>query len=68
MLRSYESVVAADNSHIAVHKAGAVESTGHKINLLPGVIEKVTQEAIADVLAVHTDEHYYLLEADFKSS
>ena len=57
MLRPYESVIAADNGHIAVHETGAIEATGHKINLVSGVLGKVTPEAVAEVLAVHADEH-----------
>lgn len=35
MLRDYEGVVAAGTGHIAVHEAGAVEYTGHKVLTLP---------------------------------
>lgn len=35
MLRDYQGVVAAQTGHIAVHEAGAVEYTGHKVLTLP---------------------------------
>jgi threonine aldolase len=34
-LHSYEGVVAATTAHIAVHEAGAIEGTGHKILTIP---------------------------------
>lgn len=36
MLKVYEGVIAADSGHIAIHEAGAVEFTGHKVLTLPG--------------------------------
>lgn len=35
LLRSYEGVIAAATGHIALHEAGAVEYTGHKVLELP---------------------------------
>lgn len=35
MLRGYEGVIAADTGHIAVHEAGAIEFSGHKVITLP---------------------------------
>ena len=35
VLRSYEAVVTVDTGHIAVHEAGAVEHSGHKVITLP---------------------------------
>ena len=35
MLRDYQGVVAAATGHIAVHEAGAVEYTGHKVLTIP---------------------------------
>ena len=35
MLRSYEAVVTIETGHIAVHEAGAVEHSGHKVITLP---------------------------------
>ena len=35
MLKGYEGVVAADTGHVAVHEAGTVEYTGHKVLTIP---------------------------------
>ncbi len=35
VLNRYEGAVAADTGHVAVHEAGAVEFTGHKVLTLP---------------------------------
>lgn len=35
MLKGYEGVVAADTGHVAVHEAGAIEYTGHKVLTIP---------------------------------
>lgn len=35
ILKGYEGAVAAETGHIAVHEAGAVEFTGHKVLTLP---------------------------------
>ncbi|MDD5090034.1 MAG: beta-eliminating lyase-related protein, partial [Candidatus Wallbacteria bacterium] len=34
IMRPHESVIAATTGHIAVHEAGAIEATGHKINTI----------------------------------
>ncbi len=52
-LKSYESVIAATTGHINVHKAGAIEATGHKINTVQSKDGKVKIEAVQAVL----DEH-----------
>lgn len=57
LLRPYESVIAPDNGHVNVHEAGAIEATGHKINVAPSVAGKLTPEAIQAILTTHTDEH-----------
>ena len=57
MLRPYESVIAAESGHIAVHEAGAIESTGHKINTVPSADDKLTPAMVQGVVDAHTDEH-----------
>lgn len=57
MLRPHESVIAADTAHIHVHETGAVEATGHKINLVPGHDGKVSADQVRAVVAEHRDEH-----------
>ncbi len=35
MLKPYEGVIAVQSGHVAVHEAGAIEATGHKVLTLP---------------------------------
>lgn len=46
MLANYQGVIGADTGHIAVHEAGAVEYTGHKVLTIP---HKNGKLAVADV-------------------
>ncbi|HFI0353625.1 TPA: low specificity L-threonine aldolase [Streptococcus suis] len=46
MLDSYEGVIAADTGHIAVHEAGAIEFTGHKVLTLPHHEGKITASEV----------------------
>jgi threonine aldolase len=57
ILKPYESVVAAVTGHIHVHEAGAVEATGHKINVVNSPDGKLTADQVRQVVAQHTDEH-----------
>ena len=57
LLRPYESVIAASSAHIAVHEAGSVEATGHKINLVETSDGKLNPMQIDQVLKNHRDEH-----------
>ena len=57
VLKPYESVISADTGHIHVHEAGAVENTGHKINVVKNINGKLSCENIQAVLNEHTDEH-----------
>ena len=50
LLRPYEGVVAAETGHIAVHEAGAIEATGHKVLTLPQREGKLAAETLADYL------------------
>lgn len=54
LLRGGEGVLAAENGHVAVHEAGAIEFTGHKVLTLPGHDGKVSA---ADVQA-YLDRFY----------
>ncbi len=36
MLAPWQGVIAAETGHVAVHEAGAIEATGHKVLALPG--------------------------------
>ena len=35
LLQPYEGIIAADTGHIAVHEAGAIEHSGHKVLTIP---------------------------------
>lgn len=54
MLRDYQGAVAAETGHIAVHEAGAVEYTGHKVLTLPSYEGKMRADDLRAYLA-----HYY---------
>ena len=45
-LRPYQGIICADSGHIQVHETGAVENTGHKIHVVPGVDGKITAAAM----------------------
>ena len=45
-LRPYQGIICADSGHIQVHETGAVEHTGHKIHVVPGVKGKITARAV----------------------
>jgi len=57
ILRPYESVIAADTGHINVHETGAIESTGHKVNVVNSKDGKIAPKDIKTLLQLHTDEH-----------
>ena len=57
MLRPFESVIAAESAHIAVHETGAIEATGHKVHALPSRDGKLVAKQLRDVVAEHRDEH-----------
>ena len=57
ILKPYESVIAADSGHIAVHETGAIEATGHKVNTIPSTDGKIYPNQIQTILDLHTDEH-----------
>lgn len=57
LLRSHEAVIAAESGHINVHETGAIESTGHKVCIVPTPLGKLNVDNIKDVLNYHTDEH-----------
>jgi len=68
ILKPYESIIAATTGHIAVHEAGAIESTGHKINTVETKDGKLKAEHIKSVLDFHTDEHMVKPKAVFISN
>ena len=57
MLRPHEAVISAKTGHINVHEAGAIESTGHKVEPAMSVNGKLTPEAAQAVLDAFEDHH-----------
>ncbi|MBR4455113.1 MAG: low specificity L-threonine aldolase [Solobacterium sp.] len=59
LLREYEGVVAADTGHIALHEAGAIEYTGHKVLTVPGDYGLLKADALAASLrSFYSDGNY----------
>ena len=57
LLAGYEGVIAADTGHIAVHEAGAIEATGHKVIALPEHDGKLQAADVATYLGTfYADE------------
>jgi len=57
LLRPYESVISANTGHIAVHETGAIEATGHKVNLVNSINGKIDLQEIRETVISHNDEH-----------
>ena len=57
LLRPYEGVIAATTGHIALHEAGAIEASGHKVLTIPAVDGKITAAAVDEyITAFRADE------------
>ena len=50
ILHPYEGVIAASSGHVAVHEAGAIESSGHKVITLPHTDGKLSASAVRTYL------------------
>ena len=50
MLKGFEGVAAADTGHVAVHEAGAVEYTGHKVLTIPHHLGKIDPGELKEYL------------------
>lgn len=57
LLKPFESVIAADTGHINVHEAGAIEATGHKVEVARTNDGKLTPEHVRVILDEHGDHH-----------
>ena len=55
MLRSYESVITCETSHICDSETGAIEATGHKIHLTPAIDGKIQLDDIREVATCYTN-------------
>lgn len=49
-LHSYQGVIAAESGHVAVHEAGAIEHSGHKVLTLPQKNGKINAGQIKSLL------------------
>ena len=59
VLRDFEGVIAAETGHIALHEAGAIEATGHKVITLPHTDGKLSADTVKDYLkAFYADDTY----------
>ena len=57
LLRPYEGVIAATTGHIALHEAGAIEASGHKVLTIPSLDGKISAEAVDEYIkAFRADE------------
>lgn len=57
ILRPHQSVISAETGHINGHETGAIEATGHKVELVPAPEGKLTPELVKSILDKHTDAH-----------
>lgn len=59
LLARWEGVLAAESGHIAVHEAGAIEASGHKVLTLPHYAGKVRAEDVEQYITeFYADETY----------
>jgi len=67
MLAPYQGVVAPVTGHIAVHEAGAIEATGHKIIAIDAADSdgRLTPSLLDAALRTHEDEHTVMPKAVF---
>lgn len=56
-LKPYESVISAATGHIHVHETGAIEATGHKIQIVTTKDGKLRPDDIKPILDTFEDEH-----------
>lgn len=56
-LRPHQAAIAATTGHIAVHEAGSIEATGHKVCTIDTPDGKLTPALVRAVVAEHPDEH-----------
>lgn len=68
ILKPYESIIATNISHIATHETGAIEATGHKINIVTHQYGKLTIKLIQETIHNHTSEHMVKPKAVFISN
>jgi threonine aldolase len=57
ILKPWESVISANSGHINTHEAGAIESTGHKIDTIQSKDGKISVSQLKPIIEEHKDEH-----------
>ena len=67
ILQPWESVIAADSGHINQHEAGAIEATGHKINIVDGEDGKVRPHGIQEMVEMHNFDQMVVPKAVYIS-
>jgi len=67
MLRPYEAIIAVGSGHINVHESGAIEATGHKVEVCECVNGKPCLEDIEKLIIEREDEHMVLPRAIYIS-
>lgn len=55
-LRPHQGAVSATGGHISIHESGAIESTGHKVLVIPSPDGKLTAEALDALCRAHWDD------------
>lgn len=50
ILSNYQGVIAAETGHIAVHEAGAIEASGHKVLTIPHEYGKISAKCVKEYL------------------
>lgn len=56
LLACYQGVIAADTGHVAVHEAGAIEITGHKVLTLPSCDGKISANNLQDYMGTFEND------------
>ncbi len=64
LLRNWQGVVAVETGHVALHEAGAIELTRHKVLTIPQERGKMTAENLKAYLAAYwaDEEHEHIVE------
>ena len=67
-LKPYESIISADTAHIATLETGAIEATGHKVNIVNTKYGKLTPDNILPIINHHKGVHMVIPKAVFISN
>jgi threonine aldolase len=67
ILKPHESVIAAESGHINQHESGAIEATGHKVNVVKGQDGKVQPDEIQEMVEMHNFDQMVLPRAVYVS-